>query len=831
MSCAEPSVTRRAPAQGSSSSRRAAAPTPAAAVADAVAVAAADAPRRSDSVPVISAHELTRRFVFTDLLGEGKFGRVWRCLDRHGPTSEPLACKQILTAHLTAEQRLALHREIATLRRLQGHPNVLRLHAICDGDGGALEGLGSETKSRGSGSSGSGWEDVSVAIRELVAWPGVYLITELCTGGDLFDLIDQFEHGVDELTAAGIFVQIARAVEWCHLHDIVHRDIKPENVLITGQAPSSSPASKRASDRRSIFAKNGICGPSSSYSSCSPICNPVSTFCPSFCPTSLPAKAAPAPPLLTRPATSSCASIPTSSSFQDLALLSPSSPSCSPSSSSPSSSTSSSVSSHSCSSSPYHAFAASSPLPSPLPSPVASSHPSAAKALHSNSNSVPPVSAPWDSPRNALQKSARASIFPHSRSDPSGSNADAASGTADAASPVTVAAAAPAATAPPAHALRPAIPRPQVAIPRAYSAAEISPRACHSAAGKVIGESAAAASPHGGGNKGEESEEAIYPSLFGGSAEPEVRLADFGMACEVPPGSAIIGLAGSEPYEAPEMVEMKKYDHQADVWSLGVLLHTLLSATWPEFPDGKRELVQEDLTVTPWLSISEDAKDLIRQMLVVDPNKRLDIHCVLQHPWVVKWMRRRQRGRAQRGNQEAPEPLELQREGHVKEQLLQQQQQQQQQLLQQHQQQGQLQQQEHLQLQGQQKEIRVFQVDRVPAAAIVVARKRRSSRTSSSLVSCRSNSSGNNTTSSLATFDNPGSSLVAVAATASERSGAATGLVAEQRSLQQLSQLREARGLPPLSPVIHLDRKQQSISQRPPLPLKLPRPPILAVQP
>ncbi|CAI5529431.1 unnamed protein product [Closterium sp. Naga37s-1] len=437
MSCAEASATGRrdAAAEGSSASRRAAASMPA--------VTAADAPRRSDSVPVISARELTRRFVFTDLLGEGKFGRVWRCLDRHGPTSEPLACKQILTAHLTAEQRLALHREIAVLQRLQGHPN----------------------------------------------------------------------------------------------------------------------------------------------------------------------------------------------------------------------------------------------------------------ALHSNSNSAHAVYAPWDSPRNAPHKSARASIFPHSRSDPSGSNADAAAQAAAAAASAAAAAARGVTSAcsasPPAGACTDAgasrvalparaIPRPQIAIPRAYSATEISPRACHSAAGKVTGESAAAASPRGGGNDEEESEEAIYPSLFGGAAEPEVRLADFGMACEVPPGSAIMGLAGSEPYEAPEMVEMKRYDHQADVWSLGVLLHTLLSATWPEFPDGRRELVQEDLTVRPWPSISEDAKDLIRQMLVVDPNERLDIHCVLQHPWLVKWMRR-QRGRPQRGNRDAPEPLELQGQGHVKEQLQQhlpkQQQQQQQQKL------------------------------------------------------------------------------------------------------------------------------------------------------
>ncbi|GJP44431.1 hypothetical protein CLOM_g3838 [Closterium sp. NIES-68] len=685
MSCAEDSAS---PSSSSSSSVSAISPSAevSSAAYAAVQVPAAVAGDSAGTVPRISAHELARRFVFTDLLGQGEFGRVWRCLDRHGGATEPLACKQILTAHLTAAQRLSLHREIAVLLRLQGHPNVLRLHAICDVDG-SLEGIGSGrtdptgsvTNPPGSDSLGSGCDGASVTKRE-PAEPGVYLITELCAGGDLFDLVDRFDCGVDERTAAGIFVQIARAVEWCHLHDIVHRDIKPENVLITGGAPPSSPASRGATSRRSIFAKSGgKCGQSPSYSSCSPISIPASAFCPScpsFCP-SPPAQcrlrsndplSQPTPSLTASasnptsiPASSSC-----SSSLQDFPLLSPSS-------SSSASSHSCRSSSRSCSSSPFHASASSSPLRPALSPP------------HSNSNTVPSLhsDSPWDS-----ASPPRAAVFPSSQSVPS---FDAASRAGHS---------------------RP-IPRPKLLIPRAYSAAERSNE--HDA---------------------DESAEACYPSLFGGPAEPEVRLADFGMECEVPPGSAIVGLAGSEPYEAPEMVEMKPYDHQADVWSLGVLLHTLLSATWPEFPDGKRELVAEDLMVPPWPSVSEDAKDLIRQMLVVDPSERLDIHCVLQHPWVVKGMRRRQRGWQQRANQEAAESFELQQQEQLKEQ------QQPQQQHKSHQEQTQLQLQQLEAAKSTDIAPLYAAVPPLPLPTTEVARKRRSRRTSAPLALSRADSCG-----------------------------------------------------------------------------------------
>ena len=58
----------------------------------------------------------------------------------------------------------------------------------------------------------------------------VYLITEMCAGGELFDKIVEKEY-FEEQYAAKIFKQILQAINYCHTHDIAHRDLKPENFL------------------------------------------------------------------------------------------------------------------------------------------------------------------------------------------------------------------------------------------------------------------------------------------------------------------------------------------------------------------------------------------------------------------------------------------------------------------------------------------------------------------------------------------------------------------------------------------------------------------------
>lgn len=83
------------------------------------------------------------------------------------------------------------------------------------------------------------------------------------------------------------------------------------------------------------------------------------------------------------------------------------------------------------------------------------------------------------------------------------------------------------------------------------------------------------------------------------------------------------------------------YSSQADLWSIGVMSYMLLSSTKPFYSKNKRAMI--DLIMRgkvsfdgdTWKNVSEDAKDFVRQLLVVNPKQRMDGPEALQHPWIV----------------------------------------------------------------------------------------------------------------------------------------------------------------------------------------------------
>lgn len=95
---------------------------------------------------------------------------------------------------------------------------------------------------------------------------------------------------------------------------------------------------------------------------------------------------------------------------------------------------------------------------------------------------------------------------------------------------------------------------------------------------------------------------------------------------------------GSPGYSAPEVNKMK-YTPACDVWSMGVLLYCLLCGYLP-FPEGFMQIIkvmtgQFDFPEDSWGHISDDAKDLITQMLTVSMTKRITTAEILQHPWLT----------------------------------------------------------------------------------------------------------------------------------------------------------------------------------------------------
>eukprot|EP01083_Nonionella_stella_P252961 870972_1 len=100
---------------------------------------------------------------------------------------------------------------------------------------------------------------------------------------------------------------------------------------------------------------------------------------------------------------------------------------------------------------------------------------------------------------------------------------------------------------------------------------------------------------------------------------------------------------GSAHYTAPEVLESIGYTQSVDMWSVGVILYTLLCG-FPPFFDGNNnmtnlyQLIKNGTYSFPapfWNGRSEDAKDLIRKLLIIDPKHRLNAKQVLQHEWII----------------------------------------------------------------------------------------------------------------------------------------------------------------------------------------------------
>ncbi|XP_037550127.1 ribosomal protein S6 kinase alpha-3 isoform X2 [Nematolebias whitei] len=145
-----------------------------------------------------------------------------------------------------------------------------------------------------------------------------------------------------------------------------------------------------------------------------------------------------------------------------------------------------------------------------------------------------------------------------------------------------------------------------------------------------------------------------------GNAE-SIRICDFGFAKQLRAENGLLMTpCYTANFVAPEVLKKQGYDAACDIWSLGVLLYTMLTGFTP-FANGPEDTPEEilsrigsgkfSLTGGYWNSVSAEAKDLVSKMLHVDPHRRLTAGQVLRHPWVT---RRDQLPKYTLNRQEAP---------------------------------------------------------------------------------------------------------------------------------------------------------------------------------
>lgn len=143
----------------------------------------------------ISEEPIGNEYILGEKIGTGGFGEVH--IATHRPTQSERAVKSIFLKDDDPDELEKLMREVSILKRLD-HPNIIRVYNV--------------------------YKNKST----------LYIATELCRGGELFDRIQTMKK-FGENQAAKYMLDMVSGVMHCHDNDIVHRDLKPENLLFESE--------------------------------------------------------------------------------------------------------------------------------------------------------------------------------------------------------------------------------------------------------------------------------------------------------------------------------------------------------------------------------------------------------------------------------------------------------------------------------------------------------------------------------------------------------------------------------------------------------------------
>jgi len=123
------------------------------------------------------------------------------------------------------------------------------------------------------------------------------------------------------------------------------------------------------------------------------------------------------------------------------------------------------------------------------------------------------------------------------------------------------------------------------------------------------------------------------------SSDCSLKIADFGFARRVHTPLSLLSGCGTPTYVAPEILKFHPHDQSVDMWSIGVILFILLVGYPPFMEERQRDLFckirlgEFEFKSKGWEGISQQAKDLISSLLVVDPGSRLSAKKALEHDW------------------------------------------------------------------------------------------------------------------------------------------------------------------------------------------------------
>ncbi|KAL8570826.1 hypothetical protein ACOMHN_006975 [Nucella lapillus] len=132
-------------------------------------------------------------------------------------------------------------------------------------------------------------------------------------------------------------------------------------------------------------------------------------------------------------------------------------------------------------------------------------------------------------------------------------------------------------------------------------------------------------------------ENLLYESM---TDQSKLKIADFGLSRVIESEVKLSTVCGTPGYCAPEVLLGKEYNEAADLWSVGVIAYILLCGYEPFYSENEtemyRKIIKGDFKFDEewWSDISENAKNLVRSLLIVEPRKRLTARDALKLDWV-----------------------------------------------------------------------------------------------------------------------------------------------------------------------------------------------------
>jgi serine/threonine protein kinase len=126
-----------------------------------------------------------------------------------------------------------------------------------------------------------------------------------------------------------------------------------------------------------------------------------------------------------------------------------------------------------------------------------------------------------------------------------------------------------------------------------------------------------------------------------GGGDWYIKLTSFRLAARCYESMSLTKQCGTPYFTAPEVILRRPYDERADMWSVGCITFLLLSGNLPFKAGNQKDLFRKivnadfDFEIDAWADVSQEGKNFLNELLLLDPNERFTAVEARKHSWML----------------------------------------------------------------------------------------------------------------------------------------------------------------------------------------------------